>query len=54
MRNGSFIINWLPMPYTLVVLKDYPHNLTKCKGKGTSKISIFDFFSELGKFGMVA
>ena len=35
------------MPH-VIVLKDYPHHLTKYEDKGT-KISIFKLFSELGK-----
>ena len=33
-----------------IVLKDHPHHFTRYEGKGT-KISIFKFFSEWGKFG---
>ena len=32
-----------------VVLKDYPHHLTKYEGKVTSKIPIFKLFSGFGK-----
>ena len=55
--TGDLIINWLLLSHVTcctVVLKDYPHYLTKYEGKGTSKIPIFKLSCALGKFGSAA
>ena len=50
-ENGRFNHKpGLPLSSTnILCLRDYPHNLTKYKNKGTSKIPISPLFSELGK-----
>ena len=47
--NKFGVIGLLHSHHLLLFVKDYPHNLTKHEINGTSKIPIYQLFSELGK-----
>ena len=45
LKSVNLIINWLPISYAHVLLKDFPYHVTKYEGMGTAKISFFKLFS---------
>ena len=54
LKTGNLITNWIPLslphfPTNIHYLKEYPQNLTKYEINVTSKTSISQLFSELGK-----